>query len=96
MQDLKVRLNGDATVSSRAEPVPLALSGRVATIAYGTWNSQSGLAGNFTDSYAVAAQQLPAVLAELKSIESALAAVEAELEAEGAPWTPSRIPDWQP
>jgi photosystem II stability/assembly factor-like uncharacterized protein len=96
MHDLKVGLNGDSTISSRAEPVPLGLSGRVATIAYGTWNSQSDVGGNFTDSYDVAAQQLPAVLAELKSIESDLAALEAELEAEGAPWTPSRIPDWQP
>ena len=92
----EIELITGATISSRAEPVPLGLSGRVSTIAYGTWNSQSGLAGNFTDSYDVAAAQLPAVLAELKSIESELAALEAQLEAEGAPWTPSRIPDWQP
>ncbi|MEE4219072.1 MAG: hypothetical protein V2I48_15780 [Xanthomonadales bacterium] len=96
MQDLKVGLSGDSTISSRAEPVPLSLYSRVATIAYGSWNTQSGVTGNFSDSYDVAAAQFPAILSELKSIAVDLAALESELEAEGAPWTPSRIPDWQP
>ncbi len=96
MQDLKVGLSGDSTISSRAEPVPLSLYSRVAAIAYGSWNTQAGVTGNFSDSYDVAAAQFPAILAELKSIALDLAALESELEASGAPWTPSRIPDWQP
>ena len=96
MQDLKVGLSGDSTISSRAEPVPLSLYSRIATIAYGSWNTQAGVTGNFSDSYDVAAAQFPAILAELKSIAVDLAALESELEAKGAPWTPSRIPDWQP
>ena len=96
MADLRVGLSGDSTVSSRNEPVPMSLYGRVATIAYGTWNTQAGVTGNFSDSYDVAAAQFPAILAELKSVAADLAALEAEMEAEGAPWTPSRIPDWQP
>lgn len=95
LADLRVDLSGDSTVTSRNEPAPMGLYSRVATIAYGTWNTQAGVTGNFSDSYDIAAGQFPAVLAELKSIAADLAAIEAELEAEGAPWTPSRIPDWK-
>ena len=69
---------------------------RVTTIAGGTWNTQAGVTGNFRDSYQVAAEQFPPVLAEIRAVAADLAALEEELEAEGAPWTPSRIPDWRP
>jgi hypothetical protein len=96
MQDMRVALSGDTTIASRQEPVPMPLSTRVGTIAWGTWNTQAGVGGNFLDSYEVAAEQFPPVLNEIKAIAAELAALEAELEAKGAPWTPSRIPDWQP
>ena len=94
MQDLQVRLNGDSTVSSRAEPVPLSLTGRINTIAGGSWDSQSAVTGNYRGSYKIAAEQFPPILAELKAISTDLVSLEAELEAEGAPWTPARLPDW--
>jgi len=31
----------------------------------------------------------------MKSIAADLQSLESELEAEGAPWTPGRIPEWQ-
>jgi len=96
MQDLRVRLNGDRTVTSRNEPAPLAIRGRVARIVNGSWGSQSEAGGTFRDSYAIAAQQFPAVLDELRSVARELEALEQALEEEGAPWTPSRIPDWRP
>jgi photosystem II stability/assembly factor-like uncharacterized protein len=96
MQDLRVSLNGDSTVSRRAEPVPLALTSRVAAIAGGSWESQSGVTGNHRESLNVALQQFPAVLQELRAIDQGLGALEDELEAQGAPWTPARIPDWPP
>ena len=95
LQEVQVGLNGDATVTSRNEPAPMALTTRVGTIAYGTWNTQAGVTGNFSDSYDVAAEQFPGILGELKAIDSELTAIEQELEGEGAPWTPSRIPDWK-
>ena len=96
MQDLRVQLNGDTTVASRAEPTPLSLRSRVSFIAGGSWGSQSAVTGNFSDSYQVAAEQFPAILSELESIAGDLADLEAELEQAGAPWTPARIPDWKP
>ncbi len=94
MQDLQVRLNGDTTVASRQEPVPLSLTRRISTIAGGSWESQSAVTGNFRESYRIAAGQFPPLLAELKAISADLVRLEAELEAEGAPWTPARLPDW--
>jgi len=96
MQDLRVQLNGDRTLTSRNEPAPLALRSRVGRIVNGSWGSQSEAGGTFRDSYAVAAGQFPGVLDELRAVAAELERIEQALEAAGAPWTPSRIPDWRP
>jgi len=94
MQDLQVLLNGDSTIATRQEPVPLSLTDRITTITQGSWESQSAVTGNFRDSYRVAAAQFPPILAELKAISEDLVRLESELETKGAPWTPARLPDW--
>ena len=94
MQDLKVRFSGDSTVSSRAEKVPMSITGRIKTIVGGHWDSQSAVTGNYRDSYTIAEQQFQQALVELKSIAADLAVIEVELQAEGAPWTPGRVPNW--
>ena len=94
MQDLKVRFSGDSSVSGRAAPSPMSINSRIYNIVGGHWDSQSEVTGNYRDSYLIAEQQFRQALAELNAIASDLAAVEAELQAEGAPWTPGRIPQW--
>jgi hypothetical protein len=94
MQDLKVRFSGDSTISSRAEPVPMSLNNRINNILGGHWDSQSAVTDNYRDSYRIADQQFRQALTELQAIAVDLSEVEATLQAEGAPWTPGRIPDW--
>ena len=94
MQDFQVALNGDRSVSSRAEPVPMPIAERINNIVGGHWDSQSAVTGNYRDSLAVAEQEFRIALQELKAISAGLAALEAKLQADGAPWTPGRIPDW--
>jgi photosystem II stability/assembly factor-like uncharacterized protein len=94
MQDLKVRFSGDTTVSRRAEPVPMSLNGRMYSIVGGHWDSQSGVTGNYRDSYEIAEQQFRQAVGELQAIASELVNIEATLQSEGAPWTPGRIPEW--
>jgi hypothetical protein len=94
MQEIAREMSGDTTITSRNEPAPMSISTRISTIVDGIWNSQSGVSGNFRDSYVIADESFTRVLAELKSVASDLSALEAQLEAEGAPWTPGRIPDW--
>jgi photosystem II stability/assembly factor-like uncharacterized protein len=94
MQNLKVMLSGDSTISSRAEKVPMSISGRINNIVAGHWDSQSSVPGNYRASYIIAERQFREALAMLKAIAADLSAMEAELQAEGAPWTPGRIPSW--
>jgi len=94
MQDLKVRFDGDSTISSRAEPVPMPMTTRIGNIVGGHWDSESAVTENYRNSYRIAEQQFRQALVELKAIAADLAVVEAALQAEGAPWTPGRIPEW--
>jgi photosystem II stability/assembly factor-like uncharacterized protein len=94
MQDLKVKLSGDRTISGRAEAVPMSITSRINTIVGGHWDSQSAVTANYRDSLVIAEQQFGEALVELKAIAADLAETEAALQAEGAPWTPGRIPDW--
>ena len=44
----------------------------------------------------IAAEAFGSLLARLRElVETDLAALEAEMEAGGAPWTPGRLPVWQ-
>ena len=95
MQDIDLALNGDSTISSRNEPVPMSIATRVNTIASGIWDSQSGVTGNFRDSYEIADRMFGEVLADIRSVVSELESLESQLENKGAPWTPGRIPDWK-
>jgi len=94
LQDLEIRLSGDNTISGRAEAVPMSITGRINSIVGGHWDSQSAVTGNYRGSYAIAERQFRVALEELKAIATDLTTVEAELQADGAPWTPGRIPDW--
>jgi hypothetical protein len=50
-----------------------------------------------TQAYAAAAAAFQPVLAGLRQlIEEDLRSLEADLEAAGGPWTPGRVPNWQP
>jgi hypothetical protein len=94
MQAFQVKLNGDRTISRRAEKVPMSISDRIGTIVYGHWNSQSAVTQNYRDSYAIAEHQFTDALSDLRSIASDLSDVEAQVQASGAPWTPGRMPEW--
>jgi photosystem II stability/assembly factor-like uncharacterized protein len=94
MAAFQIKLNGDRSVASRFEPVPLSINDRIGTILYASWNSQSAPTGNHRDSYAIAEAEFREALVDLKAISADLATVEAGLQNAGAPWTPGRIPEW--
>jgi len=97
LADLRVALTGDGTVASRNEPTPPSITGRVSQVVYGHWSSSSAPTGTHRENYRIAAELFQPVLADLKQlIEMDLAALEAELEAAGGPWTPGRVPSWSP
>ncbi len=90
MADLRIQLNGDASIARRYQRVPMSVSGRVGDIMFGQWDSQADITQTHLDSYAVATSELNEVEQELTGIEADLIELEQALEAMGAPWTPGR------
>lgn len=95
--NLEVLLNGDSTVALRNEPTPPSIADRVSRIVGGQWTSSSGPTGTNRDAYRFASEAFAPLLADLQRlVEVDLKAVEEELESLAAPWTPGRVPRWEP
>jgi hypothetical protein len=92
LQELQVLLNGNNTVSSRYEPVPLSLTGRIGYIIGGYWDSQAAVPQGYRDSLAIAHADYASAVQQLQQLATDVAALAAEAEALGAPWTPGRLP----
>jgi hypothetical protein len=92
--DLNVSLNGDVTISSRQENIPMSITSRVNDIVGGQWESQADITKTHRQSYAVATEEFTKALADLRAIANDLVQLEKQFDAEGAPWTPGRLPDW--
>lgn len=89
-----VKLNGDRTISSRAEPVAWSVSQRVGNLFGRIIATQTNIPQGFKDSYKVASKELSTLIKELKMIDGDLNAFERDMETRDAPWTPGRLPGW--
>ena len=97
LKDLQIELSGDPVRRSRNHPTPPSISDRVQRIVGGQWSSSSAPTQTNLDAYSIAGGAFARVLPQLQGlIENELAAIEAELDAAGAPWTPGRVPRWTP
>ena len=94
LADISTAINGDTTVASRNESVPMPIASRVGALYYGLVFSQSKVAGSYQVSYQVAVSEFAGALASLRLLEADVRTLEAALEIKGAPWTPGRIPVW--
>jgi len=90
--------NGQRAKASREEnwPAPPSLNQRMGHLAYSHWSSTAGVTQSQKDAYDILAEEFPPILGQLRRIKNVdLKALEDELEAAGAPWTPGRIPEWE-
>ncbi len=94
LQDTRLLLNGDRTIASRQEPSPLSVTSRLRRIVDGHWDSRAAVPPSYRESRTIAESQFSGVLESLRGIDAGLAALETELDAAGAPWTPGRLPTW--
>ncbi|MDE2754873.1 MAG: glycosyl hydrolase, partial [Gemmatimonadota bacterium] len=94
--DIRRVLSRDRTALDRAEFAPPSVMQRVSRIVGAQFRATSAPTTTQQSSYAVASAQLAEMSEALRAlVEDDLAAMEAELEAEGVPWTPGRpIPRW--
>jgi hypothetical protein len=95
LRDLLIELEGDETIAGRSEPTPPSLLDRIFQVVYGHWTTTSAPTETHRRNYEIAAEAFAPVLAGLRGIESDLSALESEMDAAGAPWTPGRLPSWE-
>ncbi|MEP1143247.1 MAG: glycosyl hydrolase [Henriciella sp.] len=89
-------LNGDATIAGRNEPAPRSIRARVSQIRGWGWQTQAPATGSNVEALEVAKVELDTVLSQMRTIEVSLEAIEDELEALGAPFTPgSGVSSWK-
>jgi len=97
LNDLLTALRGDRTRAARNEPADPSIVERIDQIADDQWHVTAPPTRTQEESCRHAGDAFAQVLAELRAIlEAELPAVEARLEAAGAPWTPGRVPKWEP
>jgi photosystem II stability/assembly factor-like uncharacterized protein len=97
LADLRVELEGDPVVAEYNEPTAPAILDRVYRVVYGQWSASSAPTETQRQSYRAAADAFAGALSKLRTlVETDLAGVERRMEEMGAPWTPGRIPTWQP
>ena len=97
LADLRVELEGDRVKSRLGEPTPPSIVRRLDLIVSGQWTSSSAPTKTQRDTYGFAAEAFAGVLERLRVlVEEDLEGLEGEMEALGAPWTPGRVPRWQP
>ncbi len=96
LMDLQEALNGDRTRPSRAEPGMPGIISRVNSVVSGHWRAMHGPTQTHREQYEIAAAAFSDVYDDLRQlIETDLPALERQLEAVGAPWTPGRaLPGW--
>ena len=93
LDELRVRLQGDQTVSSRSEPTPPSISDRIGRVVSMMWTSSSEPTETQREGYRIAKSEFAPVADGLEALTTgALAELEQELAAAGAPWTPGRLP----
>ena len=91
LSGIEVRLNGDPARQSRNEPAAPSIRGRLGQVAGGHWGTRQTPTETQRESVRIAAAEFGTLAGELRLlVEEELAAIEADLEAAGAPWTPGR------
>lgn len=97
LADLRIELEGDPVVRRYNEPTPPSVVARTYRVVYGHWGSSSGPTDTHRASFQAAAEAFAEVLGGLRAlVETDLAGIEARMEELGAPWTPGRLPVWEP
>ncbi len=97
LRQLQTEMSGDRTVAARQEPVPPGIQARVQNIVSSTWSYSGAPTATVRRDYDIAAAAFGAWLPRLRQlVDTDLKALFDRAEALGVPWTPGRIPVWQP
>lgn len=96
LADLRTKLSGDGSLSSRNKPAPMGISSRIENVAGSQLYTSSAPTKTERDAYRFAADAFGPVLEQVRTIATVeLPAIERELEIAGVGDTPGRLPVWQ-
>ena len=87
-------LSGDRSKARRNEPTDPSLAGRINRVVEGQLGTTQPPTNTGRAGYAWASEAFAETLEDLRALDARLGALEDELEAAGAPWTPGRFPTW--
>jgi hypothetical protein len=94
LREIDEALNGDRLLLQDEGQSRMSLKGRTDLIVGSLWTTTSAPTGTFERAYDEAFASFGEVLAELERVDARIYALEDELEAAGAPYTPGRLPVW--
>lgn len=96
LEGITTALYGDRVVARRNEPTLPGIVSRVERVVESQWHTTQPPTGTQRQSYQWAAELFGPVLKDLRALATVdLPKVEQRFEASGAPWTPSRVPQWK-
>jgi len=95
LRDIRRRLNGDPIASTLDQDVPPPVSRRVGFLVYATYYSTAEPGRDHRRTLAIAQEEFKPVLQDLRQlVNTDLKRLQDKLEEAGAPYTPSRLPDY--
>ena len=93
---LTTRLWGDSSAQRRSHPTRPSIASRVGNIVGNQWYTTNAPTQTELDGYRIASEQFASLLVDLrKLVEEDIVALQRELDAAKAPWTPGRLPKWE-
>jgi photosystem II stability/assembly factor-like uncharacterized protein len=95
LRKVNEELVGDKLLTRYEGQERLSLKGRTDLIIGSLWSTTSGPTGTYERAYQEARSEFGAVLSELRALHERTQALEAQLERQGAPYTPGRMPVWE-
>ena len=95
LNDLRRALYGDHSADSRMYPSPPSINSRIGAVRGDQWGVTSPPTQTHRDQYRYAGEAFTVFLDELRPIvQTDLPSLEQRLDEAGAPWTPTRFPEW--
>ncbi|HJX84873.1 MAG TPA: glycosyl hydrolase, partial [Candidatus Angelobacter sp.] len=96
LNKVMIALRGDQVLNALNEQAPTAIIARIREIEFGERLASAPPSATHREQYAIAASEFAEKLAQLKALYARFDALQQRVEHAGAPWTPGRLPDWQP
>ncbi len=96
LKDLGVTFRGDPVVREHNEVAPPSLVERLNQVTGGSWNATSAPTKTHQRQVEIVAAEFEKALVRLKELRAKLVELEGAAETMGTPWTPGRLPEWNP